>query len=92
MSTGGRVLYLGAWFLLGCIASSFLSWLGSMHPALLRVMFVVYFAVAVGIGLAVVCDDAVRPFLKMSENDYYGSLIAITAALVLGGALAWLTR
>ncbi len=37
-----RAVHLGAWFLLGCIASSFISWLGALHPALFRVMWVIY--------------------------------------------------
>ncbi len=85
-----KAVHLGAWFLLGCIASSFVAWLGALHPALFRVMWVVYIMSFAGLVLALVTDDAVRPFLKLSEPDYYALLIAIASAIVLGGMLSWL--
>jgi hypothetical protein len=85
-----KAVHLGAWFLLGCIASSFVAWLGALHPALLRVMWVVYIVAAAGLVLALLTDDAARPFLKMSEPDYYALLIAIASAIFLGGILTWL--
>ncbi|WP_414572710.1 hypothetical protein [Nostoc sp. CCY 9925] len=85
-----KAVHLGAWFLLGCIASSFVAWLGALHPALFRVMWVIYIMSFAGLALALVTDDAVRPLLKLSEPDYYALLIAIASAIVLGGMLSWL--
>lgn len=85
-----KAIHLGAWFLTGCIASSFVAWLGALHPALFRVMWVVYIVATVALVLALFTDDAVRPFFRLSEPDYYALLIAISGALVLGGALSWL--
>ncbi|MEH2068913.1 MAG: hypothetical protein V7K47_12255 [Nostoc sp.] len=85
-----KAVHLGAWFLLGCIASSFIAWLGALHPALLRVMWVIYIMSFVGLALALVTDDAARGFLRLSEPDYYALLIAIASAIVLGGMLSWL--
>ncbi|MBD2609523.1 hypothetical protein H6G81_34805 [Scytonema hofmannii FACHB-248] len=85
-----KAVHLGAWFLTGCIASSFIAWLGALHPALFRVMWVVYIVAAVALVLALFTDDAVRPFFKLSEPDYYALLIGILGALVLGGVLSWL--
>ncbi|MBD2411186.1 hypothetical protein FACHB389_06780 [Nostoc calcicola FACHB-389] len=85
-----KAVHLGAWFLLGCIASSFVAWLGALHPALFRVMWVIYIMSFAALALALVTDDAVRPFLKLSEPDYYALLIAIASAIVLGGMLSWL--
>lgn len=43
-----------------------------------------------GLVIALLTDDAVRPFLKLSEPDYYALLIAIAVSIVLGGMLSWL--
>jgi hypothetical protein len=85
-----RAVHLGAWFLLGCIASSFISWLGALHPALFRVMWVIYIMSAAALIIALITDDAVRSFLKISAPDYYALLIAIASAILLGGLLQWL--
>ncbi|WP_445631572.1 hypothetical protein [Nostoc sp. DSM 114167] len=85
-----KAVHLGAWFLLGCIASSFVAWLGALHPALFRVMWVVYIMSGAGLAIALLTDDAVRPFLKLSEPDYYALLIAIAVSIVLGGLITWL--
>ncbi|WP_445630420.1 hypothetical protein [Nostoc sp. DSM 114167] len=85
-----KAVHLGAWFLLGCIASSSVAWLGALHPALFRVMWVVYIMSFVGLALALLTDDAMRTFLKLAEPDYYALLIAIAVSIVLGGMLSWL--
>lgn len=85
-----KAIHLGAWLLTGCIASSFIAWLGALHPALFRVMWIVYIFTAFSLVLALFTDDAVRSFFKLSEPDYYALLIAISGALVLGGVLSWL--
>lgn len=85
-----KAVHLGAWFLLGCIASSSVAWLGALHPALCRVMWVIYIMSFVALVLILLTDDAVRPFLKLSQHDYYALLIAISVSIVLGGMLAWL--
>lgn len=85
-----KAVHLGAWFLLGCIASSFVAWLGALHPALLRVCWVIYIMSGAALVLALLTDDAVRQFLKLSESDYYALLIAIAVSIVLGGLVTWL--
>jgi hypothetical protein len=85
-----KAVHLGAWFLLGCIASSSVAWLGALHPALFRVMWVIYIMSAAALVVALLTDDAVRPFLKLSEHDYYALLIAIAFSIVLGGVIQWL--
>ncbi|MEH2456392.1 hypothetical protein [Nostoc sp.] len=85
-----KAVHLGAWFLSGCIASSSVAWLGALHPALFRVMWVIYIMSCAALCLALLTDDAVRPFLKLSQHDYYALLIAIPVSIVLGGMLSWL--
>ncbi|MEH1834167.1 MAG: hypothetical protein V7L29_19370 [Nostoc sp.] len=45
---------------------------------------------SVGLVLALLTDDAIRPFLKLSSPDYYALLIAIAVLIVLGRVLSWL--
>lgn len=85
-----KAVHLGAWFLLGCIASSFVAWLGALHPALLRVMWVIYLTCAATLCVALLTDDAVRQFLKIPQPDYYALLIAVACSIVFGGILQWL--
>ena len=85
-----KAIHLAAWFLLGCIASSFIAWLGALHPALFRVMWVIYIVCGASLVVALLTDDAVRSFLKLSEHDYYALLIAIAFSIFLGGVLSWL--
>ncbi|MBD2438272.1 hypothetical protein [Nostoc sp. FACHB-110] len=85
-----KAIHLGAWFLTGCIASSFVAWLGAIHPALFRVMWVVYIVSTSALALGLLTDDAARQFLKLSEPDYYALLIAIAFSILLGGVMTWL--
>ncbi len=85
-----KAVHLGSWFLLGCIASSFIAWLGALHPALFRVMWVIYIVAAASLVIALITDDAARKFLKISEIDYYALLIAVASAIFLGGVITWL--
>lgn len=85
-----KVIHLSSWFLLGCIASSTVAWLGAVHPALQRCAIAIYiFMLAVWV-LSWLADDAISPYLKLSQSDYYGVLIALGIALVIGGLLQWL--
>ncbi|WP_334691830.1 hypothetical protein [Nostoc sp.] len=49
-----------------------------------------YIMSSVGLVLALLTDDAIRPFLKLSSPDYYALLIAIAVLIVLGRVLSWL--
>lgn len=86
-----KLIYLGSWFLTGCISSSAIAWLGTLHPALWRVMWLVYGLATLGIGLAVLLDDAIRPYIKVETETYYGAIIAIAFAILTGGLLTWLS-
>jgi uncharacterized membrane protein len=87
-----RTIHFTAYFLLGCIASSLVSWVGSIHPALVKVMWFIYGLAGIALILALLLDDAIRPKLKLSETDYYALLIAVSAAIALGGMVRWLTN
>ena len=87
-----RTIHFSAYFLLGCIASSLVSWVGSIHPALFPVMWFIYGLVAVIFAMALLLDDAVRPQLKLAEVDYYAVMIAFAVAIALGGLVRWLVN
>lgn len=85
-----KAVHLGSWFLLGCIASSAIAWLGALHPALNRVMWVIYIFCAISLVIGLITDDATRKFLKIPEPEYYALLIAIAISLILGAVTTWL--
>ena len=37
-----KVLYLSGWFMLGCSASSLVSWFGSLHPGAFKIAIAFY--------------------------------------------------
>jgi fucose 4-O-acetylase-like acetyltransferase len=81
---------MATWFLVGCITSSAIAWFGSVHPSFRVIpvaLYILLFAVWVICWLV---DDAVYPYLKLSQKDYYGLLIAVGVAIALGGLLQWL--
>lgn len=87
-----RTIHFTAYFLLGCIASSLVSWLGSIHPALFPVMWFIYGLVGLGVIMALLLDDAIRPKIKLSESDYYAVMIAFAFAIAIGGIVRWLAN
>lgn len=85
-----RAIYLSAWFLTGCIASSLIAWLGQLHPALVNVSLCIYLITFIVWGLCWLTDDATAKFLRIELLDYYAVLIVSGTALILGGLLSWL--
>lgn len=79
-----KLVHLAACFLLGCIASSFIAWLGKIHPALFKVVLLIYGLTAILLGLSVVLDDAVINFFQIPKDCYYSVIIAISAVSILG--------
>jgi fucose 4-O-acetylase-like acetyltransferase len=85
-----KVMYLSAWFLLGCIISSSITWLGSLHESLRSSAIAIQVFLFALTAMAWLADDAVSGFLRLKQSDYYGLLIAIKIALLTGGVLQWL--
>jgi len=82
-----KLIHLIAWFMLGCITSSFIAWLGAVHPALFKVAMLIYGLVAIFLACSVILDDAIRTFFKVEHDYYYGLIIAIAAATIIGGVV-----
>lgn len=85
-----KVMYLSAWFLLGCITSSAIAWLGALHPSLRNSAIAIQIVLFAITAMAWLADDAISSYLKLKQSDYYGLLIAIKISLVTGGVLQWL--
>lgn len=85
-----KAIYLSAWFITGCIASSLIAWLGMLHPALVQVVLCIYLVALAVWGMCWLTDDAIAKFLKVELIDYYAILIATGTAAIIGGLLCWL--
>ncbi|BDA69318.1 hypothetical protein CAL7716_034840 [Calothrix sp. PCC 7716] len=85
-----KVMYLFSCFLLGCITSSSVAYLSSLHVSLSKVTAAIYIVLFAVWALSWLADDAIAPYLKLKQHDYYGLLIAVGIALVTGGAMQWL--
>lgn len=85
-----KVMHLACWFLLGCITSSGVTWLGSLHEGLKSTAIAINIFLFALTSMAWLADDAVAGYLKLKQQDYYGVLIAIKISIVTGGILQWL--
>lgn len=85
-----KVMHLACWFLLGCITSSAIAWLGSLHPALRYSSIAIQVCLFALTAMAWLADDAIAGYLKLRQQDYYGLLIAIKISLITGVVLQWL--
>jgi hypothetical protein len=87
-----KVMFLASRFLVGIITSSLVSWVMSLHPALITPGLALYFLALVGWVVAWLVDDSAIKFLKTDLNDYSAVLIGLAVAVVLGGLITWLTN
>jgi hypothetical protein len=49
-----RAIHLANYFVAGCIASSFLGWVASLHPMAFRAVLCLLAAIAIGLGFELV--------------------------------------
>lgn len=85
-----KVMHLTAWFLLGCISSSAVAFLAAVHPALQRTVTAIYVVLLALWVIGWIADDAIAPFFKLPQTDYYGILMALGVSVAIGGILQWL--
>jgi hypothetical protein len=86
-----KALYLIGLFLVGCSASSLLAWLGTLHPNMFRVIGAAYGLIAAAWGVCWLCDDAIAPYFKAKNLNFYACLISFAVAIAIGGLCTWLT-
>jgi hypothetical protein len=80
-------MYLANYFVAGCIASSFLGWIASLHPMAFRAIAFLAAAAFVIWGLCWLLDYSVSNLLKISVSSLQAFLLAGLAAIVIGAGV-----
>jgi hypothetical protein len=80
-------MYLANYFVAGCIASSFLGWVASLHPMAARAIAFLAAAAFVVWGLCWVLDYSVSSLLKISVSSLQAFLLALLAASAIGAGV-----
>lgn len=79
-----KAIHLLSYFLAGCIASTALSWLAGIHPALVRFAVGVYLLLGVfWVGLFIF-DDALLKYFRLNLLEYRAVLVATMGAVAIG--------
>jgi hypothetical protein len=79
-----RAIHLANYFVAGCIASSFLGWVASLHPMATRAIAFLAVAAFILWGLCWLLDFSVSGWLKISVNNLQALLLASLAAIAIG--------
>jgi len=79
-----RAMYLANYFVAGCIASSFLGWIASLHLMAFRAVLCLLAAIAIGWILNWLLDFSLSKLLKISVADLQALLISGLAMLLIG--------
>ncbi|OLP15616.1 hypothetical protein BST81_25420 [Leptolyngbya sp. 'hensonii'] len=86
-----RAIHLTAYFLVGCIASTILAWMGGLHPALTRFAVAIYLLVGMGWLAFLLFDDALLKPFRLTLLEYRAVLIATMVATLIGIATGVMT-
>ena len=79
-----RAMYLGNYFIAGCIASSLLGWVASLHPIAFRAIAFLAAAAFILWGLCWLLDFSVSLWLKISVHSLQALLLAILGMVITG--------
>ena len=79
-----RAMYLGNYFVAGCIASSLLGWIASLHPMASRAIAFLLVALGIVWTAAWLLDYSLSQFLKISILQLQALLVSILAVLIVG--------
>jgi len=82
-----RAMYLANYFVAGCIASSFLGWIASLHPMAFRAIAFLAAAAFVIWGLCWLLDYSVSNLLKISVSSLQAFLLAVLAVIAIGAGV-----
>jgi hypothetical protein len=80
-------MYVANYFVAGCIASSFLGWVASLHPMATRAIAFLAAAAFVVWGLCWLLDYSVSSLLKISVSSLQAFLLAGLAATAIGAGV-----
>jgi len=79
-----QAMYLANYFIAGCIASSLLGWIASLHPMAFRAIAFLLAALGIIWASAWLLDYSLSQFLKISIQQLQAVLISVLAVLVVG--------
>jgi hypothetical protein len=82
-----RAMYLANYFVAGCIASSFLGWIASLHPTSARAIAFLAAAVFILWGLCWLLDFSVSSWLKISVQNLQALLLVGLASIAIGAGV-----
>ena len=82
-----RAMYLANYFVAGCIASSFLGWVVSLHPMATRAIAFLAAAALIIWGLCWLLDYSVSNSLKITVSSLQAFLLAVLAAIAIGAGV-----
>jgi hypothetical protein len=82
-----RAMYLANYFVAGCIASSFLGWVASLHPMSFRAIAFLAAATFILWGLCWLLDFSVSGWLKISVTNLQALLLASLASIAIGAGV-----
>jgi hypothetical protein len=80
-------MYLANYFVAGCIASSFLGWVASLHPTSFRAIAFLAAATFILWGLCWLLDFSVSGWLKISVQNLQAFLLAGLAMGIIGAGV-----
>jgi hypothetical protein len=79
-----RAVYLANYFVAGCIASSFLGWLASLHPMAFRAITFLLAVLGIVWSSAWLLDYSLSQFLKITIQQLQAVLVSVLAVLAVG--------
>jgi len=82
-----RAMYLANYFVAGCIASSFLGWVASLHPTSFRAIAFLAAAAFIVWGLCWLLDFSVSGRLRISVQNLQALLLASLASIAIGAGV-----
>jgi hypothetical protein len=82
-----RAIHLANYFVAGCIASSFLGWIASLHPMAARAIAFLAAAAFILWGLCWLLDFSVSSWLKISVSNLQALLLAMLAMIMIGAGV-----
>jgi hypothetical protein len=82
-----RAIHLANYFVAGCVASSFLGWVASLHPMAMKAITFLAAVTFILWGLCWLLDFSVSSWLKISVNNLQALLLASLASTVIGAGV-----
>ena len=79
-----RAMYLVNYFTAGCIASSLLGWIASLHPMAFKAITFLVATVAIVWVLCWLLDFSISQLLKVTVADLQAVLVSGLAMLLIG--------